>query len=68
MGDELLDLEANRQQIGFQIGQLDEDGLYSLDPRAGKIFIQSVENDFDDKKGINQIEANQEMQRCQNLF
>ena len=68
MGDELLDLEENRQQIGFQIGQLDDDGLYSLDPRAGKIFIQSVENDFDDKKGKNQIEANQEMQRCQNLF
>ena len=41
--DELLDLEANRQQIGFQIGRLNDDGSYSLDPRAGKIVIDDVE-------------------------
>ena len=68
MGDEFLDLEANRQQIGFQIGSVDRDeDLYSLDPRAGKIIIQS--SDFDNNtKTINRTEASIEMKRCQNIF
>ena len=69
MGDEFLDLEANRQQIGFHIGAFDEeDGLYSLDPRAGKIIIKSTDFDYDAKNVISKTEASIEMERCQNIF
>ena len=68
MGDEFLDLEANRQQIGFRIGAYDdEDGLYSLDPRAGKIIIKSTDFDYDTKDN-KKTEASTEMERCQNIF